>query len=577
MIDIIIPAYNAEKTLGRALSSLAMQTIADKLYVTVVDDCSDEPIADIIKTHEKSFAQLTHIRLQENGGAGVARHIGMANTTQPFIGFLDADDMYYDVFSIERLYEDISKNDNCIVATGDFLEQSEAKKYTLHQNDMVWCFGKLYRRSFLDKHGIVFNNTRCNEDVGFNTKIVLCKSSTEVFVAVPQPTYVWCFNHQGITKVNLYAYAFSNGIAGYVTNKIDAFEFAKVDPTKIAQGFAVLVQLYKVYTQACYMRPEYVQHIHAQAKRWTDFMFKDGIAEYDLINGIMPCKGELDSITVLPVITIFDFLAKLGVKIKKNEFDKMKYAKRIEVTTVIGCGIACVNCPQDAIKEAYSGAKMLGLQEFKDMLQSVPTDVMICFSGYAEPFINPACTEMILYAHEKGHQVGLYTTMVGMTMNDWNRIKHIPISPLVIHVPTVEGMENIDVDTEYYEKLETIRPHNYSAHGTIPKDIKKRMFNAYIMGADQIHDRAGLVDNNKRVEHHKGQIFCATDMQHPVLLPNGDMQVCCQDFGLQEKIGNLKEQSYDEIMQGELITTLRKKLENGEPTICQKCIMAREL
>ena len=49
MIDVIIPAYNAEDTIGRALASLVAQTRPRKFMVTVVDDCSTDCTAAIVK------------------------------------------------------------------------------------------------------------------------------------------------------------------------------------------------------------------------------------------------------------------------------------------------------------------------------------------------------------------------------------------------------------------------------------------------------------------------------------------------------------------------------------------------
>ena len=44
-----------------------------------------------------------------------------------------------------------------------------------HEQDMVWMFGKMYRRSFIDKYKIRFHETsRANEDNGFNT---ICRRS----------------------------------------------------------------------------------------------------------------------------------------------------------------------------------------------------------------------------------------------------------------------------------------------------------------------------------------------------------------------------------------------------------------
>ena len=52
MIDIIIPAYNCSKTIGKTLASLVAQTNND-FNVIIVDDCSTEDFRPIIRDYEK--------------------------------------------------------------------------------------------------------------------------------------------------------------------------------------------------------------------------------------------------------------------------------------------------------------------------------------------------------------------------------------------------------------------------------------------------------------------------------------------------------------------------------------------
>ena len=47
MIDLIIPIYNAEKTLDLTLMSIKMQTIVDKITVYLIDDCSEDNYEEI--------------------------------------------------------------------------------------------------------------------------------------------------------------------------------------------------------------------------------------------------------------------------------------------------------------------------------------------------------------------------------------------------------------------------------------------------------------------------------------------------------------------------------------------------
>ena len=58
-IDIIIPFHNDRATLARALASVAMQTIAEDVDVTLVDDSSDDSCEDILK----AFSHLISLRV----------------------------------------------------------------------------------------------------------------------------------------------------------------------------------------------------------------------------------------------------------------------------------------------------------------------------------------------------------------------------------------------------------------------------------------------------------------------------------------------------------------------------------
>ena len=62
MIDIIIPAYNAQKTIKKTLASIAMQSIKDIIKVTIVNDCSKKDYSEIIEMF-KSIINITEITI----------------------------------------------------------------------------------------------------------------------------------------------------------------------------------------------------------------------------------------------------------------------------------------------------------------------------------------------------------------------------------------------------------------------------------------------------------------------------------------------------------------------------------
>jgi hypothetical protein len=87
LVTFIVPAYNAERTLGRTLDALAAQT-DPRWTAIVVDDGSTDSTADCAVHHPTRPLLLR----QSNGGVSVARNAGFAHASAPFACFLDADD-----------------------------------------------------------------------------------------------------------------------------------------------------------------------------------------------------------------------------------------------------------------------------------------------------------------------------------------------------------------------------------------------------------------------------------------------------------------------------------------------------
>ena len=210
MIDLIIPCYNAHDTIERTLCSVYMQTICKDIHIILVDDNSDKPY-DYLKEKYNDL-DLEIIRLEKNCGSGCTRRVGMQKGTNKYIMFMDADDTFTNSFAVRRLYDFIKDNEyDCV--TSNFLEDLGNGKFIKHEQDSIWVFGKIYKREFLEKNSIYFNDTRANEDTGFNT---IC-----FFVGnwgyLNDNTYIWHYKEDSITRRDGGIYRFT-GIKGYLDN-----------------------------------------------------------------------------------------------------------------------------------------------------------------------------------------------------------------------------------------------------------------------------------------------------------------------------------------------------------------------
>ena len=204
-VAVIIPAYNAKKTIKRALDSIASQTLNDMIQVKtyIVNDCSIYDYQDII-TEYSSALDIEEIELKENVGPGLARQNGILKCKEDFIIFLDGDDFFYNEKALEVLLVNaIDNNADCVVSY--FMEESDNGRYR-NSNNMGWLHGKLYRSSFIKEKKIEFLDSRATEDAAFN---MLMQVNNPKIISIPDVTYVWACNDDSITRKNNYEFIYT--------------------------------------------------------------------------------------------------------------------------------------------------------------------------------------------------------------------------------------------------------------------------------------------------------------------------------------------------------------------------------
>lgn len=335
-IDVIIPAYNVpDNILFRCLASIACQDIVSDLEATIVDDASTKQnYASVIKNFEPVL-KVNLLLNEVNGGPGVARQYGIDHTHNGYMTFIDADDTLNGSFALKALRNGIEKNDGLFqmcVGVFDEVHEDDVKPgdgpmLMAHEQDMVWMFGKLYRRSYIDKYNIRFHeSSRANEDNGFNTICRLCSSDQEQINFIAAHVYYWHENPNSITRINDCQYSYGgsdrDSFYGYVENMIYAVKTAK--KCKPYNGFIsmwavnCMLHIYEYYIECVARAPQYAENNFKWCKRYYDEIYKffepdisnEILAEHyndvmqnaymgNKLNGIIPCIG------------IFEFLDKL--------------------------------------------------------------------------------------------------------------------------------------------------------------------------------------------------------------------------------------------------------------------------
>ena len=93
-ISVVIPTYNREKELLRALDSVSHQRLACD-EIIVVDDGSTDASEDLVSSFGKSCPIPTRYLFQENQGPAAARNVGIHYAQYSTIAFLDSDDHWH--------------------------------------------------------------------------------------------------------------------------------------------------------------------------------------------------------------------------------------------------------------------------------------------------------------------------------------------------------------------------------------------------------------------------------------------------------------------------------------------------
>lgn len=91
-VSVIIPAYNAEYYLDKAIESACYQTGDCNVEIIVVNDGSNDSTGTIIKKWEQLDPRIVSISLEQNRGLSSARNIAMDKASGKYMMFLDADD-----------------------------------------------------------------------------------------------------------------------------------------------------------------------------------------------------------------------------------------------------------------------------------------------------------------------------------------------------------------------------------------------------------------------------------------------------------------------------------------------------
>lgn len=210
-VSVVIPAFNAEPFIARAVRSALNQTRPPR-EVIVVDDGSSDRTCEVVKALAGRDARIRLLQLAQNGGPSVARNRAFAAAQGDWIAVLDADDAYvpsrlqtlvavgetfgadivadnialYDVQARQVVSMGVSSSSSThIVGRHDYVRRCRGNR-----EDVDWgLLHPMFRRTFIQRHALEYpRDLRHGEDFVFMLWALLAGAR---FVFTPEMGYLY--------------------------------------------------------------------------------------------------------------------------------------------------------------------------------------------------------------------------------------------------------------------------------------------------------------------------------------------------------------------------------------------------
>lgn len=201
-VSVLVPVYNVKAYLRQCLDSLVAQTLASIEFLCI-DDGSTDGCSEILDAYAEKDARFRVIH-KANSGYGASMNVGLRAARGEYIGIVESDD-FAEPEMFQALYEAASRHHADVVKSNYWKTTDGADTFTEilhgHAYETLFCPRKedaaffldaptiwscLYRRTFLEEQGILFNETpgASYQDTSF---AFLTKAYADTFWLMKEP------------------------------------------------------------------------------------------------------------------------------------------------------------------------------------------------------------------------------------------------------------------------------------------------------------------------------------------------------------------------------------------------------
>ena len=186
-ISIVMPVYNAEKTIQKSIESLINQTYSNWELIAVDDGSIDNSYEILTKYSIKdSRIQVFH---QDNKGPGAARNVALKQASGDYYAFLDADDFWVGDF-LQIVVQKIKQENADIIfydlihetQNGSFIKYSRLSDFAFEDKQtlirlqmtgkMQWGMVKVIKRKLVVENSLFFTHDSVGEEAVFSFNVL---------------------------------------------------------------------------------------------------------------------------------------------------------------------------------------------------------------------------------------------------------------------------------------------------------------------------------------------------------------------------------------------------------------------
>ena len=199
-LDLIVPHYKEPwETCKYLFDSIALQRgmDMDDIKVIVVNDGNDVILDDTKFLH---YPFRVDYLIKDHAGVSAARNHGLDCSDADYVMFCDIDDGFLNNYGLHLVFSAMQEEPDMVISC--FVEEvlnKDVMSIVRHDKDGTFVHGKVYKREFLEKRNIRFDeDITVHEDGCFNTIAII--EAGDNIKTIGTPFYLWRWNSNSVVR-----------------------------------------------------------------------------------------------------------------------------------------------------------------------------------------------------------------------------------------------------------------------------------------------------------------------------------------------------------------------------------------